>query len=126
MRVAQWRNVWQLAGLEIPAPSRASLNALYKTDSCKWCLRFSPVDKRRWQVSGPPCSLRSRVNLRGLNADQRSPNSFCTSLRMVKSAISLSGISRVIFTSFFAWSISKFRPSAGMPPSWLITFTVAS
>jgi hypothetical protein len=65
-------------------------------------------------------------HLRGLNADQRRPKSFCTSVRMLKSAISLMGISRVTFTSFFAWSISKFRPSAGMPPSWLITFTVAS
>ena len=70
-----------------------------------------------------PCRL-IELDFRG--SDQRSPNSFCTSRRIVKSAISLSGISRVIFASFFAWSISKFRPSAGMPPSWLITFTVAS
>lgn len=45
--------VWQLAGLAIPAASRASLNALWRTDSCRWCRRFSPVMRSvKWLVAG--------------------------------------------------------------------------
>src|SRR5262249_49606357 len=72
------------------------------------------------------CSVRTRSKVGGRGYFGLIPNSFCASLRIDKSAISLRGISRSIFAVFFASSTISRRPASGSAPSSLNTLMALS